>query len=400
MTEQLRTPLSPMDAKEMGMADPYVAAFESRLARVEPYHDSGATRLSPSLTVIHPDRLLPAILWVPEDRKRAEILVGDGRELSAMFIHQEICRQNGVYLSFSETLPAWLLTIGDKRFISSEFLRHLGHKRNKLRSVLQRYRIEGIFAPSKDFDSKSSWDKGVSDSGDKWSITWLSPSSYAKTMDDLLRDDWTSHVAITYGLTNTELLRMRLTGELPEDKKAPVNPKIEDKDDVLTINFHPANDNPRFAQSTTEYEGIWREDGSQITSVIERLSRLRFSERFVDATVYQGMSQSHPLLLGFDYQPQIKKGVLVHELVHIIIEGNRPKLEFSQDDYVFDAHRLVDLVLYDAWVELYGEELARENVEYENQLMRENDQSPYERAWDWALGMTPEQRAEEFRKYF
>lgn len=216
-------PLSIRDAKEMGLAEPYVATFKSRLAIVDSFDDGKrrVDRLNPNLTVIHPDRVLPAILWMHDDG--AEILIGDGREFRSMYMHDEICRQNGVQTEMLKTLPAWLLTVGDKRFISSEFLPHIHDEReDKLRNLLQRYHIEGAFAPSRDFDSKSSWERGIADSKNEWEITWISSSDYTKAMDELLRDDWTSQIAEIYGLTNTEFLRMRLTGELPEDKRKPI----------------------------------------------------------------------------------------------------------------------------------------------------------------------------------
>lgn len=168
----------------------------------------------------------------------------------------------------------------------------------------------------------------------------------------------------------------------------------------LTINFRPQNGDPRFLDGTKEYEEIWREDGNRITSAIERLSGLKFLRRPIPATVYDGISYSHPLHLNSELQTPIKKGVLVHELIHRIIKSSKPTYDFSQDDYLFSAHKLTDLILYDAWVEIYGEDLARENVAFENEIMNENGNGPYKRAWVWALGMTREKRQAEFRKYF
>lgn len=224
MTEKLGPqPISIWDAREMGIAEPYVAVFESRLARVEPYDNGGrrVTRPNPNLTIVQADRLLPAVLWMRDEDP--EILVGDGRESRSNYMHVEICRQNGVRWELGETFPAWVLTVGDKRFLSSEFLIHFHYERkDKLRDMLKHYRIDGAFAPSKDSHRTSSWEKGIADSENEWDTTWVSSSDYTKVMDELLRDDWTSQVAQLYGLTNTEFLRMRLTGELPEDKRKPI----------------------------------------------------------------------------------------------------------------------------------------------------------------------------------
>lgn len=207
----------------MGMTDPYVAVFKSRLARAEAFDDSRGrvTRHNPNLTAVQPDRILPAILWMRDEGP--EILLGDGNEYRATYIHDEICRQNGAQWGIVNTFPSWILTIGDKKFLSSEFLIHFHYEReDKLRYTLQRYQIEGAFAPSKDFHGTNSREKGISDSENEWTTTWVSNSDYTKVMDELLRDDWTSQIAELYGLINTEFLRMRLTGELPEGKRKPI----------------------------------------------------------------------------------------------------------------------------------------------------------------------------------
>ncbi|EKD86238.1 MAG: hypothetical protein ACD_37C00398G0007 [uncultured bacterium] len=41
-------------------------------------------------------------------------------------------------------------------------------------------------------------------------------------MNSVIFDGLTSQVAEIYGLTNTELLRLRLLGKLPEDKQKPI----------------------------------------------------------------------------------------------------------------------------------------------------------------------------------
>ena len=172
--------------------------------------------------------------------------------------------------------------------------------------------------------------------------------------------------------------------------------------DGLTINFYPDSDDPRFIAAASEYTDIWTADGDRIFSTIERISGLRFKERYINAVVFADPSLSHPYRLKFDLPREIKKGALVHELTHRIIRGNNPTYEFSKDrhGYVVDAHKLADLVLYDIWTDLYGEEFARANVEFETGSEILEDIDAYKAAWDWALGMTKEQRAEEFRKYF
>lgn len=171
----------------------------------------------------------------------------------------------------------------------------------------------------------------------------------------------------------------------------------------LTINFYPDSDlDPGFVAAASEYTDIWEVDGGRIVSTIEAISGLRFKETFINTVVFADPSMSHPHRLKFDLSGEIKKGALVHELVHRIIRGNNPLYAFSKDshEYTVQTHKIVDLVLYDAWANLYGEGFARANVEFENGSEVLEDVDAYREAWNWALGMTRGQRAREFRKYF
>ena len=64
--------------------------------------------------------------------------------------------------------------------------------------------------------------------------------------------------------------------------------------DGLTINFYPDSDDPRFIAAASEYTDIWTADGDRIFSTIERISGLRFKERYINAVVFADPSLSHP----------------------------------------------------------------------------------------------------------
>ena len=57
------------------------------------------------------------------------------------------------------------------------------------------------------------------------------------------------------------------------------------------------------------------------------------------------------------------------------------------------VHSVLFLILYDIWVDLYGEMFAKEQVEIEK-LRR----GVYPKAWDCALGITRMEREKKFRE--
>jgi len=54
---------------------------------------------------------------------------------------------------------------------------------------------------------------------------------------------------------------------------------------------------------------------------------------------------------------------------------------------------LLFLILYDVWIELYGERFANEQIEVEKKRRGLYD---YESAWNWALSLSKEERAARF----
>lgn len=169
----------------------------------------------------------------------------------------------------------------------------------------------------------------------------------------------------------------------------------------MVINFYPDSDNPEFEKAVEEYAKIWAEDGDKIVETIEKISGLKFKEKFINAIVFDDVSYSSPLALNGTIPTEHKKGTIVHELCHRLLVVNEIKWEDlkGKNAYYLLSHKPVDLILYDAWVELYGENFAEKEKEYEIGLWIGKDTSPYKVAWDWALSMTKEQRAEEFKKY-
>ncbi len=155
----------------------------------------------------------------------------------------------------------------------------------------------------------------------------------------------------------------------------------------MKINFYPESDNPKFIAGAKEYQELWDSEGERIQEVMERLTSLRFKEKEINALVFEGISFSYPLRLRANH-PSIR-GVLTHELLHRLLEGNGLKTK----DPV-EAHTWLDLKLYEIWVELYGEDFAKKSVELEYTY-----HSPiYKQCWEWALALTPEARTQQFKE--
>ena len=169
----------------------------------------------------------------------------------------------------------------------------------------------------------------------------------------------------------------------------------------MIINFYPDSDNPGFDKAAKEYEKIWQEERDKIVAAIEKVSGLRFKEKVINAVTYGEISYSIPLMLQSNISIKHKRGTIVHELCHRLIVGNNIRLNvgFEDKNWNLEVHKHVDLILYDIWIELYGRDFAKKEIDYEISLWTGKDVSPYKLAWDWATKMSKEQRQKEFKKY-
>lgn len=170
----------------------------------------------------------------------------------------------------------------------------------------------------------------------------------------------------------------------------------------MQINFYPSWDKPEYEIAAKEYSEIWAKQGKRIIETIEKISGLNFREKVINAVTFGGHSYSAPLQLQSKISVENKKGSLVHELCHRLLLGNNISIKLPKDRYKYfiEVHKPVMLILYDIWIELFGEDYAKKQIEYEISEWDEEGTSPYKIVWDWALKMTKEQRQKEFRKYF
>jgi hypothetical protein len=160
----------------------------------------------------------------------------------------------------------------------------------------------------------------------------------------------------------------------------------------LRVSFSPESE--KFARATAEYQAIWSGEGKRIIEAMESVSGLKFTEKNVRVVVYEGVSWSgygdRPMKLRASYPPDIKKATLIHELGHrLIIRIRIPRTK------ELDEHRVLFLILYDIWEKLYGKEFADKAVEVEKKRRGIYD---YESAWQWALSLSKEERASQFKE--
>lgn len=158
----------------------------------------------------------------------------------------------------------------------------------------------------------------------------------------------------------------------------------------MELNFYPERDDRALAVAAAEYERIWGEDGPAFLKALKGKTGLSFVEGELNALVYEGISRSHPLILRASYSSDVKAAVLVHELGHRLLAGNSVIPE-PGEDFHLNAHKLLDLFLFDVYLELFGEQRAQEAVAWESGL-RES----YRDAWRWALEFSEAGRAKRF----
>lgn len=151
-----------------------------------------------------------------------------------------------------------------------------------------------------------------------------------------------------------------------------------------------------FSSAVEEYREIWRLEGERITEVIQRVSGLTFPVDSVSVQVINGPSWAGTNTMGMraTYPPDTKRATLVHELGHVLVGDLVP--EDAPQGTAPTPHYLLFLFLYDAWIELWGQEFADEQVEVES--ARRGGFVDYEAVWQAVLESDAEERAAQLRE--
>ena len=159
---------------------------------------------------------------------------------------------------------------------------------------------------------------------------------------------------------------------------------------MINIIFSSKDNKIEFEKAISEYNNIWKEDGKKIIESLEKISGLRFPIDTITITVYEGVSKSgsktEPMMLRASYSLETKKATIIHELAHRLLDYNK-----IQTPTGWDTHQLLNLFLYDVWLNLYGKEFAIEQVNIEK---KRNER--YQKSWDWVLTMNSNDRAIKF----
>jgi hypothetical protein len=168
---------------------------------------------------------------------------------------------------------------------------------------------------------------------------------------------------------------------------------------MLVIKFYPDSDFWDLRESTRTYRELWKKKGKKVTKSIEKISGLKFRETFINAVVFLAKfpSQSFPLSLRGDIADKMKLPILVHELCHRIMVGNHIRLlknkVKNEQEAILERHKVVDIILYDIWVEIFGRKYTDEIVQSESAIQKTG---VYKKAWNWALKFTEKERAKRF----
>ena len=159
---------------------------------------------------------------------------------------------------------------------------------------------------------------------------------------------------------------------------------------LINITFHPESDDPSFVAASAEYQAIWNSSGHSFVRALEAKTGLALPDISLNALVFEGTSRAYPLILRASYSSDIKASTLVHELGHRLLTANGLRPEFGQDFHIY-SHKLLNLFLYDTYLELFGEEKATQAVAYESNL-----RPSYRECWQWTLELSEVERAARF----
>jgi hypothetical protein len=148
-----------------------------------------------------------------------------------------------------------------------------------------------------------------------------------------------------------------------------------------------------FTAAVREYMAIWNREGARIIAAMEQATGIRFdsppyADTAIAAVVFEGVSNSgyreRPMMMRASYPEATKRATLVHEL------GHRLQVGVAGDE---DEHEVLFLWIYDVWTTLWGKQFADQQV-----IVERARRGPYPRAWDAALALNANERAEKFRR--
>lgn len=144
------------------------------------------------------------------------------------------------------------------------------------------------------------------------------------------------------------------------------------------------------------YDKVWQSDGQRIAKIFHELTGLRFWYKRITALVVLSATSNagsrYKRMKLSVYEHDHRERILTHELGHRLLYGNWLG-SLGKTHRYWDHYKLY-LFLYDAWVYLYGAEIANRLTEREK---RSNHHS-YRKALERVLAMSFAQRQAKLKK--
>jgi hypothetical protein len=164
----------------------------------------------------------------------------------------------------------------------------------------------------------------------------------------------------------------------------PRNSDVEVRPSHLHLTFTATSDS--FQAAAHEYDSLWAIDGDRVTHSLEAAAHLSFAEigdTVIRVLVFEGASSSgyheRPMQLRASYPADTKKATLMHELGH--------RLQSHLFRAAENDHPFLFLWLYDAWIDVYGDDFAQQQVGVEKRRG-----GVYPAAWDSTLALSHAER--------
>ena len=131
-------------------------------------------------------------------------------------------------------------------------------------------------------------------------------------------------------------------------------------------------DMERFSASL---QSFWEREGGKIKKEIEKVSGLRFRYK-LRCFVVKDMNFnaiSFPFTLRYNKDIEVIRGILIHELAHVLLRDNKKVLElvrkkFGYEDYDFKIHFPVLLIQRKVIENLYGNKFFDRTLKYEDKI--------------------------------
>jgi hypothetical protein len=163
---------------------------------------------------------------------------------------------------------------------------------------------------------------------------------------------------------------------------------------MITISFYPESDDPKLVKEAIVYKDIWTSEGVLIIDALEAQSGFTFTEFHINALVNNSYNRPYPLQLLAKTESDDKKGILLHQLTHRLLEGNGIYVVYK-DKYqeVLEEHKIIYFILYDVMLKLYGEDFTQYRIETESFKVRS-----YAEAWEYVTSYDEKHREEKLKQ--